>query len=131
MRTLGQFAYNLISGTAAHLILMFLGFLLTLILFGKADESALHLIVAVMLPYFAAGAFLAERRLRWARLVSVISGGLALLVPPMAISAYHGGRWFILETNYWWTLTALPFSYWGCVWIQSRQTGEGPTNTNE
>ncbi|QDU75298.1 hypothetical protein Pan97_23280 [Bremerella volcania] len=119
LRDLGQFVYNLISGTAVHVISMLLGFILTLILFGKTDESIFHLVVAVFVPFLASGAFIAHRRLRWAPLVCVLSGTLALTVPPIAISAYWGWSWSTLGSDYWWVLTAVPCSLLGCLWVQS------------
>ena len=64
IRNAGKFAFNLIAGTAAHLILMIPGFILTAMLFGKSDEGVIDLIVAVVMPFFGAGAFIAHRELQ-------------------------------------------------------------------
>ncbi|MFN3148600.1 hypothetical protein [Bremerella sp.] len=131
LRGVGQFVYNLISGTAVHLIAMLLSFLLMLIVFGKTQESIVHLILAVFIPFMASGAFIAHRRLRWAPTICVLSAALALTVPPIAISAYRGWNWSTLGSDYWWVMTGVPCSLIGCWWQQSthdtRASGESPS----
>jgi peptidoglycan/LPS O-acetylase OafA/YrhL len=130
IRDVGQFSYNVISGTAAHLIFMIAGFILTAILLGKIDEGVVHLVVAVVLPYFGAGTFIAYRDLRWARTVSVISGALALAVPPIAIAAYRDWNWATLGTEYWFAAIAIPFSLLGCIWQQNNEQSKAKSESS-
>lgn len=122
LKLAAQFVYNLLSGTALHVIAMLVGFLLTMILMGKTDENFLHLFLGVMVPFFIAGALMARERFAGARVISVLSAALALTVPPLAISFYWGWEMPRGLGNYGWTLTAIPFSLWGCLWMQNRQS---------
>ncbi len=121
MRDIGQVVYNLIAGTAAHLILMILGLIATMILFGKMDEGPIHLIAAAIIPFFGAGAFIAHRELRWAKLVSIVSACVALGFPPIIIAAYRDWNWSAIGSEYWFAIIAVPFSLLGCVCVQNNR----------
>jgi peptidoglycan/LPS O-acetylase OafA/YrhL len=118
MRAVGQFTYNLIAGTAAHLILMILGLIATMILFGKMDEGPIHLICAVIIPFFGAGAFIAYRELRWAKSVSILSGCVLLVFPPLIVAAYQDWKWEMIGHKFWFMIIAIPFSLFGCLCVQ-------------
>ncbi|MFT5302488.1 MAG: hypothetical protein ACI87E_003147 [Mariniblastus sp.] len=134
MRDIGQLAYNLIAGIAAHLLLMILGLIATLILFGKMDEGPIHLIAAAIIPFFSAGAFIAYRELRWAKLVSIVSGCVTLGFPPIIIAAFRDWNWTAIGSEYWFAIIAVPFSLLGCVCVQnyreSKPHGEGLSTGN-
>lgn len=118
MRGIALLAYNLIAGTAAHLLLMLMGEIAVMVLFGKIDEGLIHLIGGCVLPFFGAGALIASRELRWAKVVSILSGCIALVIPVAVIAGYNDWDWSAIGSKYVYSVIAVPFSLFGCLCAQ-------------
>ncbi|QDU42640.1 hypothetical protein Mal52_11070 [Symmachiella dynata] len=118
MRKSFQFTYDVIAGTAAHLILMLAGVIVAMICFRKPNEGVLLLIMFVIVPFTCAGMFIAHRGVHFARTVSLVSGAVALLVPPIVIAAYWDWNWTQIGPDYLGTIVGLPFSVVGAHYIK-------------
>jgi len=119
MRLALQFAYDVVAGAVAHIILMIAGFILSMALFGKMDEGVIHLILCVCIPFAFAGMFISYRGVKFPRTVSAASGVVALLFPPVVIAAYW--NWLQIGPKYLFAILGLPFSVVGSHYVsQSR-----------
>ena len=110
MRLVFQFAYDIVAGAVVHIILMIVGLILTMILFGKMDEGVMHLILCVCIPFTFAGMFISHRGARFPRTVSAASGVVALMFPPIVIAAYNNWNWLQIGPKYLFAILGLPFS---------------------
>ena len=118
MQKIFQFTYDVIAGAAAHLILMLAGNIVALVCFGKLDEGVLLLIMCVIVPFTCAGMFIAHRGVHFPRTVSLVSGAVALLVPPIVIAAYWDWEWSHSGPEYIVTIVGLPFSALGAHYVK-------------
>ncbi|WP_145423907.1 hypothetical protein [Symmachiella dynata] len=118
MRTTLQFTYDVIAGAAAHFILMLAGVIVAMICFGKPDEGVTGLILCVIVPFTCAGMYIAHRGVLFPRTVSMVSGAVALLVPPIVIAAYWDWNWTQIGPDYLVTIVGLPFSVVGAHYVK-------------
>ena len=121
MRLALQFAYDVVAGAVAHIILMIAGLILLMAVFGKMDEGVMHLILCVCIPFAFAGMFISHRGVKFPRTVSAASGVVALMFPPVVIAAYWDWNWLQIGPKYAFAILGLPFSVLGSHYVsQSR-----------
>lgn len=118
MRLILQFAYDVIAGAAAHLILMIVGLVVAMVVFGKLDEGLIHLVLCVVVPFACAGIFIARRGVCFAPIVSLASGAIALLVPAIVVASYWNWNWTQIGPAYIFSIVGLPFSVAGSYYAR-------------
>ena len=122
MRSAMQFIADFIFGVAVHVLLMFVGLIVSLALFGKRQEGMTTLTLSVFLPFLFAGMCLSHRRLKFPRTVAFVSSIFAPTVPLVANAAYWDWYWYEsyqewnwneLISNYVYVLLGVPCSVFG------------------
>ena len=118
MRVILQFVYDVIAGAAAHLALMIVGLVIAMVVFGKMDEGLIHLVLCVVVPFAFAGMFIGHRGVCFAPIVSLASGAIALLVPPIVVASYWNWNWTQIGPAYIFSIVGLPFSVAGSYYVR-------------
>lgn len=125
MRVIVQFVYDVIAGAAAHLILMIMGLVGAMLVFGKKDEGLVDLILCVIVPFTAAGMFIAHRGVAFAPIVALAAGAIALLIPPIVVASYWNWNWTQIGPAYLFSVVGLPFSVAGAYYARRAATRQG------